>query len=205
MEAKKPNKKYRKNEANKIAKELFEEGILLGEELIDFIKATHIKFVDENDLIDFSDMVLDSIDKRSKYFKVTDLHTRKKYIFNSIKGASDALNVNDASLGYVLKKGTPLYGRFLMESCTWKMEDMKKGITYQEYTIKYEKENVRYGKTLDSKVKVIDTQTGISKVYRSGRKVCNQFNINHAHLYQYLTLGFKLNGRFIIQRGDCLC
>ena len=192
-------KKYRKAESEKMARELFKEGILLGDELVEYVNATHIKFKNEEDVFDFCDMILESIDRRSIYLEVVDLETKKTYKFSSFVAVGKALGVSDAAVGQAYGRGNPLYGRFKMSKKKWGLESMKKGITYKEIAIEYEREKRRYGKIVDAKVRVVDIETGLGKVFTTGRRACNFFGIDSYKLSQYIRGGFRHKKRFMFE------
>lgn len=202
---------YRYYEALRISKELVKDGMIIGEELTNFIKGLGLRFKDD-EFYEFELLVLDCVEELKKYIVIKDLENNMEYKFEKAKDASVAINVPVENIRNSLYGGDIICKRFKASYGYWTTKDLINGISYYqgrlEFDYKKEVKKNKYirSKYLNSKIKICDTQTGLSKIYKDGYSVCSMFKINRAKLTDCVKKKCKLKGRFILELvGNDIC
>lgn len=199
------NKAYARQEALKISRDLVKDGLLVGEELTDYINGMDVTFKTKEELNYFEDLVLELAEERKKHIKVTDTVTGETYKFEKSRHFADLTNIPKPNITQAIRIGCRVAGRFEVKYDYWKTSDLIKGIKYFkgnidfDYSVACKVQIERKSVYLDTKVRITDERTGIVKNYENGRLLCNAFKINKSTFTNCVRMKCRYKKRYRIE------
>lgn len=150
------------------------------------------------------DNLYSKIEKFANYITIEDYKTGEKYYYMTIKDIQEDTGMTLSSINGSIYGGHKANSRYIIEREEFKTKDINKNkedmfnkrigkVLTREY-------HTKSGKHLRNPIKVTDTHTGLTQIYKTGRSFCNKFKMPTYNLSRYINDGFRYKSRYLIEK-----